>query len=55
MNAMQAYKNYSVADKAALQELRDHMVKQTGGEVKIADAIAAVEPGLETPEHLKKC
>lgn len=48
------FREYSVEDKAALKELQGYMMDEVGKEIPLKDAIAAVEPGLETPEYLKK-
>ena len=53
MSATKAFKNYTDADKACIRGIRDEMMLVTGGDVKLNDAIAAVEPGMETPAHLR--
>ena len=52
-NAMIEYKGMSADDKAALKELQDYAKSKTGADVKLADMIAAVTPGMDTPEYLR--
>lgn len=49
---MQAYKNYSESDKTVLKEIQKTVGDNLGTKVSLADAIAMVEPGIETPPHL---
>lgn len=53
MNAMTEYKTYSDEDKAALKALKSEAEAKIGGDIKLADMISAVTPGLVTPDHLK--
>jgi hypothetical protein len=51
---MQAYKKYSADDKAVVKELQTIATEQNGGEkIQLSEIISSVEPGIETPAHLK--
>ena len=52
-NAMTEFKAYTEGDKAALRELTAYAKEKTGNDIKTADMIAALTPGLETPAELK--
>lgn len=49
----QTYRSMSDADKEAYRELRAEMETKTGKPVPMADALAALTPGYETPDYLK--
>lgn len=56
MNAMTEFKSYSTDDRAALNELKAYIAAKLGIDVttiKAGDVIAAVTPGLITPDYLK--
>ena len=50
------YKSYSEGDKKALTEIREYMAAKLSlkshADIKISDAIQAVEPDLVTPTNL---
>ena len=53
MNAMQVYKEYSEADKAALKQLQAEEEKRLNRKVQLSEMIAAVTPGMETPASMQ--
>lgn len=50
----QAYKDYSDEDKAVLKELKQYAAEKSGEKVTLKDILGSVEPGMETPNFLRK-
>jgi hypothetical protein len=53
MNTAATYKAMSVEDKAVLQELKAYASEKAGRAVSLAEIIASVTPGMETPKDLR--